>query len=101
MEAQGKTVILEKTFLGYGLRMALQTNARISGYTSYCLFKKIIDRLRESPATRRDVAKSLGMEVQNIWHVMRVLVKEEVIKCVRFEMKGTGKRAVYKLMKDE
>ena len=81
--------------------MVQKPAARLGSYKSYLTYKRIIDRIRESPCTRNDVAKALGIEVSNTWLVMRVLVKYGIIKRCRFEMRGGGKSSVYELIKDE
>lgn len=74
---------------------------RLTGYKSYLQFKHIIDVIRENPSSRREIADKLNIHISNTWHVMRVLVKCNVVKRVRYDIDDKGKRAVYGLVKDE
>jgi len=74
---------------------------RLSSYTSYLKFKHIIDVIREKDCSRVDVAHILNIPLQSTWHVMGILVKCRVIKRVRYDIDSGGKRAVYRLVKDE
>ena len=76
-------------------------HGKISSYESYLRYKHIIDVFREKNCTRQDVADALGIDVTNTWHVIRVLVKGKIIKRVRYEIDTGGKKAVYKLVKDD
>ena len=78
-----------------------EPRSRLSSYNSYLTFKHTIDRIRESPCTRGQVAHSLGIEIGATWHVMRVLVKNKVIERVRYDNEDGHKKSVYALIKDE
>jgi len=73
----------------------------IGTYKSYVLFKHIIDVYRESPSTTVEVAKKLGIQVEAVQRVSRVLVEHHIIKRCRFDISTGGKQAVYELIKDE
>lgn len=81
---------------------AQETITKMNGYDRYLLFKHIIDRIRESPCTKQQMAVSLGVEVASTSYIIRILVELEIIKVISFDIETTGrKRAVFELIKDE
>lgn len=79
----------------------VEPRERISSYKSYLTFKHIIDVIREEDLSRQGVADKLGVDVTATWHVMRILSKEKVIKRVSYQIDNGGKKAVYRLVKDD
>ena len=74
---------------------------RICSYKSYLHYKHTIDRLRESPCTRKQLAESLDIDITNTWAVIRTLVRLGVIKRVSYDNEDGHKKSVYGLIKDE
>lgn len=81
--------------------MAYVLTAKLGSYKSYLLYKNVIGILRENDSTMRQIADNLHLDPSRIWHVMRTLVKHEVVKIVRYDISGSSKRGVYRLIKDE
>lgn len=81
--------------------MKARREVRLGSYKSYLLFKNIIGVIRKNPSTRRQMAEALGLDVENVWNVVRVLVKGEIIKLVSYDISTGGKQGVYKLVKDD
>lgn len=72
-----------------------------SSYKTYLIFKKVIDRLRESPCTRNQLGTSLEVKIDSIDYTLRLLLAQKVTRVMTFDTNSGRKRKVYELVKDE
>ncbi len=79
----------------------MEYKKKVNGYQNYLLYKKTLERFRQSDCGRREIAEYAGIHINSTTYMIRTLQKENVIKVKSFDVTQDGaKRMIYTLVRD-